>query len=81
MSLPEYIALELQVYKPKLIYKLGQLVFFKKDPKKRPFVIAGFLPFGGRGHETADYICKRLTPQGNLVNEIFEQCELKTLKT
>ena len=81
MSLPEYIKLELQVYKPRLIYQLGELVFFTKDPKKRAFVICGFLPFGGRGHETADYICKRLTPQGNLVNEIFEEKELKTLKT
>lgn len=80
MTLSKYIQLELKVYKPKLIYKLGELVYFTKDHKKRPFVITGFLPIGGRENEKADYICKRLTPQGNLVNEIFEQKEIKTLK-
>lgn len=73
MSLPEILKLELEMNKPHLAYKLGEVVFLKSDTDRQfPMLITNYEP---DEDFTADYWVTWLDANGKTQNESFpEEC-------
>ena len=66
---------ELKSYKPFLKYRLGDVVIFKDDHKKREMVIANFHTINYRDRKE-DYLCKWVSSQGKPFQKSFKEKEL-----
>ena len=81
MSFPENLAIEVELLKPLLKLKIGDLVVLKTDKKqKRKMTITALLPTGAYQNESADYSCSWITSQGKLVDAAYREKYLKKIE-